>query len=74
MITGWGNYIQRNYKANIYYPKELNSLKNLLSKKGLKSLSIRGNGRSYGDSSINKNIGRNNYKFVDSLLKVSQIN
>jgi FAD/FMN-containing dehydrogenase len=56
MITGWGNYIQRNYKANIYYPKELDSLKNLLSKKGLKSLSIRGNGRSYGDSSINKNI------------------
>ena len=66
MITGWGNYIQRNNKANIYYPKELDSIKNLINRKSLKSLSIRGNGRSYGDSSINKNIL---YKFS----KISQL-
>ncbi len=56
MITGWGNYIQQKYNANIFYPKNINKIKKILNKKNIKSFSIRGNGRSYGDSSINNNI------------------
>tara|TARA_B100000902_G_scaffold227907_1_gene216338 strand:+ start:1108 stop:2412 length:1305 start_codon:yes stop_codon:yes gene_type:complete len=56
MITGWGNYIQQNYNAKIFYPKNINKIKRILKIKNITSLSIRGNGRSYGDSSINTNI------------------
>ncbi len=56
MITGWGNYIHKKFKTNIYYPKNIVDLKKILGKKSYKSMAIRGNGRSYGDSSIGKKI------------------
>ena len=33
MITGWGNYIQQNYNAKIFYPKNINNIKKILKKK-----------------------------------------
>ncbi len=51
-ISGWGNYPV--IKANISKPKNLDELRYLLSKN--KSAIARGNGRSYGDSSINQQL------------------
>ena len=56
MITGWGNYIPKKFKTNIFYPKNIIELKKLLSRKNCKYAAIRGNGRSYGDSSIGEKI------------------
>ena len=51
-ISGWGNY--KTIKSNIYRPKNIVELKQIIKKN--KKFSIRGMGRSYGDSSIGKNI------------------
>ena len=56
MITGWGNYIHKKFKTNIFYPKNIIELKKLISKKNYKCMAIRGNGRSYGDSSLGEKI------------------
>jgi len=45
-ISGWGN--NPKVFCNIKYPKNLNSLKKIINKKCI----ARGNGRSYGDSSL----------------------
>ena len=58
MITGWGNYIHKKFKTNIYYPKNIVDLKKILGKKSYKSMAIRGNDRSYGDSSIGKKLSQ----------------
>lgn len=53
MITsGWGNNIK--VDANILFPKSLKKLK--FYQNNIKNYSIRGLGRSYGDSSLNNNI------------------
>lgn len=60
-IAGWGNY--PSFEANIVAPLTIDSLvKNIISK----NLIARGNGRSYGDSSINlKNtIDMRNFKRI----------
>ncbi len=54
MISGWGKF--NNYSANIFKPKTLKDLKDLIKNPKFKNFISRGNGRSYGDSSINKNI------------------
>ena len=51
-ISGWGNY--KTIKSNIYTPININELKKTIKKK--KKFTIRGMGRSYGDSSLGKNI------------------
>ena len=51
-ISGWGNY--KTIKSNIYTPKNITELKQIIKKN--KKFIIRGMGRSYGDSSIGKNI------------------
>jgi decaprenylphospho-beta-D-ribofuranose 2-oxidase len=51
-ISGWGNY--KTIKSNIYTPKNITELKKIIKKN--KKFIIRGMGRSYGDSSIGKNI------------------
>ena len=47
-ISGWGKYPFK--KTKLYYPKSFNEIKKIL--KNDKKLIARGNGRSYGDSSI----------------------
>jgi decaprenylphospho-beta-D-ribofuranose 2-oxidase len=52
-LSGWGKY--KIFKVKEYYPENIDQLKILV--KVMKSPTIvRGNGRSYGDSSISKNI------------------
>ena len=51
-ISGWGNY--KTIKSKIYKPSNINELKKIIKKN--KKFTIRGMGRSYGDSSIGKNI------------------
>jgi FAD/FMN-containing dehydrogenase len=52
-LSGWGKY--KIFKVKEYYPENIDQLKILV--KIMKSPTIvRGNGRSYGDSSISKNI------------------
>lgn len=50
LISGWGR--NPNIFCNVKYPKNLNSLKKLIDKKCI----ARGNGRSYGDSSLQPNL------------------
>ena len=50
LISGWG--CNPNVFCNVKYPKNLNSLKRLIDKKCI----ARGNGRSYGDSSLQPNL------------------
>ena len=49
IISGWGNIDL--IKAEIYSPNNLSNLKKLFNKV---NMIFRGNGRSYGDSSIQK--------------------
>lgn len=49
VISGWGNY--NKIDSNVFYPKSLDECKFFLDKN---SLIPRGNGRSYGDSSVFK--------------------
>ena len=51
-ISGWGNY--KTIKSNIYMPQDMTELKNIIKKN--RKYTIRGMGRSYGDSSLGKNI------------------
>ena len=51
-ISGWGNY--KTIKSNIYMPLNINELKKIIKKN--RKYTIRGMGRSYGDSSLGKNI------------------
>jgi decaprenylphospho-beta-D-ribofuranose 2-oxidase len=51
-ISGWGNY--KTIKSNIYRPSNIDQLKKIIKKN--KKYTIRALGRSYGDSSIGKNI------------------
>ena len=50
-ISGWSGF--PNKQANIYFPSTLKEVIDLIKDK--KNLIARGNGRSYGDSSINEN-------------------
>ena len=54
MINGWGKF--RGYKSKLFFPSSVNKLKKLLITKNYKNFIVRGGGRSYGDSSLNKNI------------------
>ena len=54
MINGWGKF--RGYKSKLFFPSSVNKLKKLLITKKYKNFIVRGGGRSYGDSSLNKNI------------------
>ena len=49
-ISGWGNYPI--FDTNIFYPKNITEIINHINSG---TLIARGNGRSYGDSSINVN-------------------
>ena len=51
-ISGWGNY--KTIKSNLYMPLNINELKKIIKKN--RKYTIRGMGRSYGDSSLGKNI------------------
>ena len=50
LISGWGN--NPKVFCNVKYPKNINSLKKIIKKKCI----ARGNGRSYGDSSLQPNL------------------
>ena len=52
IISNWGNNLHMN--ANIYIPENENELKKII--KNNNGLLARGNGKSYGDVAINKNI------------------
>ncbi len=52
-LYGWGRYPK--IKANIVYPNSIEELTRIIKNKP-GSLIARGNGRSYGDASINKNL------------------
>lgn len=54
MISGWGKF--NNYSVNTFKPKTIKELKDLIKNPKYQNFIGRGNGRSYGDSSINKNI------------------
>ena len=52
-LYGWGKI--DSHKSQIYYPKDINELKEII-KIPNKEFIVRGMGRSYGDSSINDNV------------------
>ena len=54
MLSGWGNNI--NISSNIYFPKNDEDISNLFKQDKILNLIPRGLGRSYGDSSLAKNI------------------
>ena len=54
MISGWGNF--KNYNSKEFNPKNLTELKKLIKNPKYQNFISRGNGRSYGDSSLNTNI------------------
>ena len=54
MISGWGNF--KNYNSKKFNPKNLKELKKLIKNPKYQNFIGRGNGRSYGDSSLNTNI------------------
>ena len=51
-ISGWGNY--KTIKSTIYQPRNIDELKKIIKQN--KKFTIRSKGRSYGDSSLGKNI------------------
>ena len=53
LINGWGRV--KPVYANIFYPKTVKDIKNILRKSQEKSILVRGLGRSYGDSAQLKN-------------------
>ena len=54
MISGWGKF--KNYNCKKFSPKNLKELKKIIKNPKYHNFISRGNGRSYGDSSINTNI------------------
>ena len=54
MISGWGNF--KAYNSKKFNPKNLGELKKLIKNPKYQNFICRGNGRSYGDSSLNTNI------------------
>ena len=49
LVSGWGGYPTR--KTNMVYPRNIEQIQNAIKKS---DLIARGNGRAYGDSSINE--------------------
>jgi len=67
-ISGWGNNLI--IQSRVYYPKNITEIVNLLKKKKHESILPRGEGRSYGDVALNKNIlSLNKFKKIISLDK-----
>ena len=53
-ISGWGNNLH--IQSKVYYPKNKEEIVKLLKEKKNESILPRGEGRSYGDVALNKNI------------------
>lgn len=53
-ISGWGNNLH--IQSKVYYPKNKDEIVKLLKEKKNESILPRGEGRSYGDVALNKNI------------------
>ena len=67
-ISGWGNNLI--IQSKLYYPKNIEEIVNLLKEKRNESILPRGEGRSYGDVALNKNIlSLNKFKKIISLNK-----
>lgn len=67
-ISGWGNNLI--IQSKVYYPKNITEIVNLLKEKKHESILPRGEGRSYGDVALNKNIlSLNKFKKIISLNK-----
>ena len=66
-ISGWGGYPVQ--EANVVYPKNVEQI--LIEMKN-SDLIARGNGRSYGDSSINKK-NTINMKYLNHIISFDDI-
>jgi decaprenylphospho-beta-D-ribofuranose 2-oxidase len=53
-ISGWGNNFKK--KSNIHYPKNISQIIHIIKKNNIKNFITRGEGRSYGDQALNKDI------------------
>jgi len=53
-ISGWGNNFKT--KSNIHYPKNISQIIHIIKKNNIKNFITRGEGRSYGDQALNKDI------------------